>query len=112
MGDRGNICMEQEDGAKIYFYGHWAGDGLFEVLKSALKKGESRWDDEMYMARIVFCEMVKDDDGISGYGIATYVGDNQHPVFVVNSSKQTVSIEGTDKSWAFEDFLKLEADPR
>jgi len=114
MGNRGNICMEEGDGKKIYFYGHWSGDGLFKILQSALKRGHSRWSDEQYLSRIIFCEMVKgDEQNLSGFGISTYVGDNEHPILVVNSSKQTVSIEeDTKKSWSFEDFVNLKKDPR
>ena len=112
MGDRGNICMEEAEGKKIYFYTHWDGSELFTILKNALIKGKLRWDDEPYLARIIFCELVKKDDGITGYGISTGVCDNEHPIFVVNSDKQVVSIEETNKNWTFEDFIQLEADPR
>ena len=104
--------MEEAEGGKIYFYTHWDGSELFTILKDALELGKTRWDDELYLARIIFCELVKKDDGITGYGISTRVCDNEHPIFVVNSDKQMVSVEGTNKHWTFEDFVQLETDPR
>lgn len=113
MGDRGNICMTDGDN-NIYFYTHWSGSDLFEILQSALKRGEPRWDDASYLARIVFCEMIKEDvDGLTGYGISSSICDNEHPIFTVNSTKQIVGIEGvSDVCWSFEEFIALPADPR
>lgn len=116
MGDRGNIVMEESDGKRVYFYSHWSGSELFKILQNALTTGKSRWDDEQYLARVIFCELVKDDDGITGYGISTYMGDNEHPVFVVNSNKQQVRVEesknGRSGPWSFEEFLQFKDDPR
>ena len=58
MGDRANIVIENDAG-RIYLYTHWAGYSLPETLRSALERGKSRWDDESYLTRIIFCEMVK-----------------------------------------------------
>ena len=111
MGDRGNICMQESNTNKIFFYSHYNGYELFNVLQSALKRGKDRWDDESYLARIIFCEMIKDDlMSSTGFGISTYLTDNEYPVFVVDSKKQKVFV--FDNSWSFEDFIELEEDPR
>ena len=36
MGDRANIEMVYESGEKIYFYTHWSGSELPEILQNAL----------------------------------------------------------------------------
>lgn len=111
MGDRGNICMKEESGNEIYFYSHWTGNSLFDVLKEALMRGRGRWSDEAYLARIIFCEMVKHDlMDTTGFGISTYVQDNEYPIFYVNSENQKVSVGS--REWSFEEFVQLEADPR
>ena len=91
MGARANIMCHYSDGGKVNFYSHWDGDGLAYKLKAALKRQE-RWDDEMYLARIIFCEMVKDEiDGETGYGISPYVGEEEYKTLHVNFDKQTVN---------------------
>jgi hypothetical protein len=110
MGDRGNICI-QEKGNKIFFYSHWTGHSLFSVLQEALKRGRDRWDDEPYLARIIFCQMIKNDvlDN-TGFGISTYLTDNEYPILVVDSNTRTVSLD--DEEWSFQEFIELDEDPR
>jgi len=76
MGDRGNIELTYKSGSQIYFYTHWTGSILNETLARALNRGKGRWNDESYLARIIFSEMIKDDvlDDV-GYGIAPYQTD-------------------------------------
>src|SRR3990172_3219388 len=95
MGDRANVFVPQNspndvDGG-IFLYTHWGGSTLPLVVRDALKRGESRWDDEPYLTRIIFSEMIKENvRELTGYGISTYVPDNEHPIIEVDSSKQTV----------------------
>ena len=96
MGDRANIVIENDAG-RIYLYTHWAGYSLPETLRSALERGKSRWDDESYLTRIIFCEMVKGSEAdLTGYGISNQLGDNGHPFLVVNVEEQTVAVEGDE----------------
>jgi len=105
MGDRGNIEMIYESGEKIYFYSHWGGSDLTDVLRKALERGKDRWGDEPYLARIIFCEMIQDDVmDLTGYGISPYICDSEHPIISVCCSNLTIEIEG--KKWSFEDFIK------
>lgn len=117
MGDRGNIRIAYHDGNSVNFYGHWSGSEMFDVLKSALNRGRSRWDDEQYLSRIIFCELVKDDVmGLTGFGISPYIGDNEYNVFVVRPESNTVCVEteggNTLDEWSFEEFVALSQDPR
>jgi len=102
MGDRINIAIKYEDGDIIYFYSHWRGLEIKNVLKKALKRGEVRWNDEPYLTRIIFSEMIKDEVmEVTGYGIAPYpIDDGQNKTIEVNIKKQTVDGQ------SFENFIK------
>ncbi len=96
--------MTYEGGEKVCIYSHWGGgnkgeSALEDSLKRALARRE-RWDDDSYLARIIFCEVVKKDiDGATGYGLAPYVGEEEYPTIHVNFADQTVN------SMPFEDFI-------
>lgn len=114
MGDRGNVRFiydfpkagvtegetklrselpdDPEQRADIFFYSHWGGSELPQIVADALKRGESRWDDEAYLARIIFSELVKDEVlEPTGYGIAPFQPDNEHPVVEVDARLKTVN---------------------
>ena len=104
MGDRGNIKV-----GKVYLYTHWGGSEIKDVLKKALKR-KQRWNDEAYLTRIIFCEMVKDDvESETGFGISTSLCDNEYNILEVDCEKQEVR-EVTDegklvKKWSFTKFI-------
>ena len=106
MGDRGNIVMVEESGNQIYLYSHWAGTELPEILQKALVRGKNRWDDESYLARIIFSEMIqKDILSETGYGISTYRCDENHPDLEVRIKDKRVVCNGQE--WSFEEFTQL-----
>lgn len=119
MGDRGNIYMKNpdgDDGTKrgVYLYSHWGGSGLPLIVKAALAK-KWRWTDDSYLTRIIFDEMTEEQQGQeTGYGIATYRPDNEHPVIVVDCETQMVGYAREDKEpscftqWTFEKFITLD----
>src|SRR5260221_3811715 len=120
MGDRANIAV-QSRGERVYFYTHWSGSDVPEIVRSALERNE-RWDDPSYLARIIFCRLVRGDEtGETGYGISTKPGDNQHPIFVVDCGTKTVNVQpdrrkefghchvrGVAKAMTFGDYAALE----
>lgn len=111
MGDRGNIVIQEENGNKIYFYTHWQGSYIKNILKAALIRGENRWNDCAYLSRIIFCEMIKDDVlGETGNGISTTMCDNEHNLLVVDVKEQKVYLTKEDfskqETWSFEEFIK------
>lgn len=107
MGDRANIEMKSTEGS-IYLYTHWNGSGLPLTLKNALSR-EKRWDDEAYLTRIIFCEMVKgEEQGETGYGISLQIQDNEHPLVVVDTDSQTVGIGG--HTWTFGEYIESSND--
>ena len=100
MGARRNIKIIYQEGDRIYFYTHWDAEELEDILKNALIRGKDRWDDEGYLARIIFSEMIKEDiEGTTGYGISPYECDPQYETIVVNLNENTVNGK------SFEDFI-------
>jgi hypothetical protein len=121
MGDRGNIYVRMGARLGLYMYTHWRGGDIGFVLQTALAK-RWRWTDEAYLARIIFCELVKGDEaGETGYGLSVgTVPDNEHPILVVDPERQEIRlVEGPEhvnyrtrgvlRSTTFEGFLALAA---
>lgn len=103
MGDRGNIIVKDSD-STVYLYTHWTGSDLPEVIKSGLVRGKDRWDDGSYLARILFCEMVKGQEmDTTGFGISSVMGDGGTDI-IVNIDDQTV-VEDGDPPIPFEEFV-------
>jgi hypothetical protein len=111
MGDRGNIGIKQRDGSTIYFYTHWQGYRLEEILREALLRGRDRWSDSPYLARIIFSELVREELlSTIGYGISNEVGDNEHPILIVDVAHQSINVLDSDtgitsRAYSFTDFL-------
>lgn len=96
MGDRGNVQLHYgKDSQPIYLYTHWHGTDLPIIVADTLnsEQGRSRWDDPSYLARIIFTNMVKSekhDDGETGFGIAPYRMDYNHPDIIIDLYNMTV----------------------
>lgn len=101
MGNRRNIQLTYKDRNKIYFYTHWGADELENVIKKVLRRKE-RWDDESYLARMIFSEMIKDKiSEETGYGIAPYEIDSENPTIELDLGNQTVN------KIPFEEYIKF-----
>src|SRR5438067_12177549 len=75
MGDRANVGVTGKDGT-VFFYTHWSGSKLPEIVAAGLERGETRWSDTSYLRRIIFCELIKNsvlDE--TGYGISLKIDD-------------------------------------
>lgn len=115
MGDRRNIIVEFDEKHSVALYSHWDGSTMREVLARALSRGRSRWTDDAYLARIIFCEMVAGEEmGETGYGIepfttgtTSYCEASPGYDLIVRPREQTVQGDdgGTGKMYGFEDFL-------
>lgn len=89
---RSELPDDPDQRADIFFYTHWGGSELPRTVAEALKRGTGRWDDEAYLARIIFSEMVKDEVlQETGYGIAPYQPDNEHSIVEVDARLKTVN---------------------
>lgn len=118
MGDRANIVMKDGE-SRIYFYTHWNGYELPSIAQEGLRRGKGRWNDAPYLARIVFCAMVKgDEDGETGYGISSGICDNSYPLLVIDTDEQQIRFEDANgiyssskgaigKSFSFEEFCNI-----
>ena len=95
MGDRANIAVI-DSGERVYLYTHWKGADLPSILHNAMNEGRDRWDDPAYLTRVIFCSMMGDDKGVSGYGISPHIGDNEYPVIVVDCDKEQIYLEPTE----------------
>lgn len=105
MGTRRNIKMMQDGGTAMFFYQHWDGDELPSTLQSALKRGKERWDDEPYLGRIIFSEMIAPNPmELTGFGLTTYPTDGTI-ICTVDASKKTVEYKG--KTYSFDEYCEL-----
>tara|TARA_B100000929_G_scaffold171085_1_gene135544 strand:+ start:280 stop:696 length:417 start_codon:yes stop_codon:yes gene_type:complete len=124
MGDRGNIEIKQphaED--SVFLYTHWRGCQIKGILADALAKG-GRWSDPSYLTRIIFQEMIGDNDTTTSFGISVgQPDDNEYPIPLVHwveedvihdpgaavpipkrgPAKLTITLEGVD--YTPEDFV-------
>ena len=108
MGDRANVLVgdwKDDEFRGVYLYTHWCGSDLPWALQRALGRYQ-RWNDSAYLARIIFCEMVKGDEGgETGYGISAQLGDGANRVLRVDTDKQEIT--RGDKVWTFEAYCNL-----
>ncbi len=130
MGDRGNIVVRHEqagvrlDGTtpietpEIWLYTHWSGSEIKTLAQNGLRRAvlDHREDDPPYLTRIIFQTLLDGDTSTRGYGISAAMGDNEHPIVVVDVAAKTVSLmsepddgkpAGTLASLSFDDFLAL-----
>jgi hypothetical protein len=94
MGDRANVVILDGEAPALFLYTHWGGSELPETLREALDSaaGRGRWSDGPYLARIIFCRMVRGDESAeTGFGISTTMRDNEYNLLVVDSSAGIVT---------------------
>jgi len=105
MGDRANIVIKSK-GEQVCLYTHWQGYALPGVLKTALKRGQDRWDDFQYLTCIIFCKMVGENTtSNTGYGITQVIHDGNNQVITIDADKQTISINNK-KPVSFIKYIK------
>ena len=121
MGERGNIVIIQgadEGKTPIYFYTHWKGYKLPEIVHSAFNTAikEGRLTDGAYLNRIVFCELVGERyfSETSGFGISQYICDNNYNLLVINHDIQKVYFTNEDGTkleelgtYTYQEFAQL-----
>lgn len=94
MGDRTSIRVEEsETNEGIWLYTHWGGYRALVDLQLGLIAGEGRWNDGPYLARVIFCHMVPEDQihGILSFGIWSEMLDHEYPfIMIVDVSKQEI----------------------
>jgi hypothetical protein len=111
MGDRGNIVIETEDKKPLlFFYTHWTGSDLPEIVADGLEKGKPRWGHDAYLNRILFSNLVGEDnwDDETGYGISTTECDGGTEVYICHDP-QRVRFAG--RKYTFEEFIAWQRGP-
>ena len=121
MGDRANVVIPQEghDGLNVYLYTHWGGSELPAAVQKALAR-RVRWDDQQYLARIIFDAMTEGLVGAeTGHGITACPWDGQGKLVVVDTAKQEVRLQlgdfkglprGEPQAYSFEAYVALPPD--
>lgn len=104
MGDRANVKVVERD-STVFLYTHWSGSALPGTVQAALKRGERRWNDGQYLARIIFCEMMDGrEDELTGYGITSVAYDGDDRIITVNLDGQFVQVGG-GKRKSFTEYI-------
>lgn len=89
MGDRGHVHIEDTG---VWLYTHWNASELTETVATAIGYGW-RLGQPPYLTRIIFDEMVGDQQGTStGYGIQTEPQSDVWLVINVNCDKQRITV--------------------
>ena len=110
MGDRGHIHLHEGDAPGVFFYAHWSGSDLPQIVRRALAR-KQRWDDAGYLNRIVFSELIRDVvAGETGYGIDAKPSDTGDGgrVVDVDHAAQSVTLVGNhfvSKSYTFDEYV-------
>ncbi|TMO84850.1 hypothetical protein [Pseudoalteromonas spongiae] len=104
MSDPANILIKRDENDHgVYLYSHWGANTIEKTLQDALKRN-LRWDDPAYLARIIFDEMTKGEQGEEvGFGISSYLIEGN--VIQINVRQQTIKIK--DEQWSFQEYIKL-----
>jgi hypothetical protein len=107
MGDRAQIIIKRADTA-IHLYTHWNGYQLPTMLAKGLAAGKTRWGDDSYLTRIIFCNIMEAGDfrDTAGFGISTQYQDSMPETdLIVNMDDNTVSYLGL--KWSFAEYVAL-----
>ena len=109
MGDRGQVKILQWDEEQaVYLYTHWGASELKDLVKQVLAR-RLRWDDNGYLARMIFSQMVKDDlDGELGYGITTNQAGDAWITIEVDCENNQITVTEYDETTftgTFEEFI-------
>lgn len=108
MGDRANIVLNYGDNYdRIYLYTHWKGYKIEQILKQALIKGKSRWDDVPYFSRVIFCELIGLDEfnEITGFGLTPYITDGDDRILEIDLENKRVMPVDKDIWLSYEEFI-------
>jgi len=112
MGDRGQVRLVSEGSPDIYFYTHWGASDLPEVVADALNRGKGRWNDDEYLNRIIFSEMIKDDViSETGFGISTSQHGDIWRLVTIHHDTKSVEVNEIGSVtiynvWSFDSFIK------
>lgn len=107
MGNRFSIEVVHEAGS-VFLYTHWKGCSICNTLKASLERGSDRWEDESYLTRIIFSDMIAEDiNSNTGYGISLI--SYTQPYRTIKVDIPNAMVEYMDKfSFTFDDYINLQ----
>lgn len=112
MGDARNVHVYCQDDQGVYLYTHWGGSELPETVATALERGKERWDDPPYLARIIFCEMVRgSNEGLTGFGISG-PADRTHGYADIEVDVKHKQVWIGGHCWTFDGFIEAQCTPK
>ncbi len=94
MGDRANVYVRDaaEPHLGVYLYTHYSGYKLADIVQTALRR-ELRWNDDQYLARIIFDAMTEGRHGKeTGAGISATLRDNSYPIIEIDCQAARVRL--------------------
>ena len=115
MGSRVQVRIKDTG---VYLYSHWTASYIIKDIRRALKK-HWRWDDPMYLTRIIFDEISSEVHmEETGFGISTNKQEDIELLITINVNKQTIKSEyldgeigdkdNRDFKCSFEEFIEME----
>lgn len=108
MSTNGQVLISEGKDFEIYLYQHFDAYDLPQTVKRALRK-RWRWRDPEYLARIIFDEMIGDQQGNeTGYGISTTPFGVNIEV-IVDTTEQRVKVinnNNMEANLTFEEFIR------
>jgi hypothetical protein len=115
MGDRANVVIRDSyrpnnnPREAVFLYSHWGGTDLPEIVREALAEARNRWNDESYLARMIFDRMIGDEQGDeTGFGISTRLTDNEYDLIVLHGGRL---YQLTEKAYVQTGFELLDSCP-
>ena len=113
MGARTTWKIKTNDsGAVIWLYGHWSGEGKFNITKEALDLAMPRWNDSTYGARIFISGVIGNAwSSETGFGITSTLDTDSNP-FEESYTEYTVDFVNKLVSFGsvvlgFDEFTRL-----
>lgn len=121
MGDRANVRFITDKGKDpIYLYSHWGGSGIPYRVLGALNKASERWNDPIYGCRIMVSQIIAEDwKSDTGWGLSTWIGDNDRDILEVDFTSKTIRLFLFDfktrkvvtpplREWTFAEYVELD----
>lgn len=123
MGARGTVEIRydlKDEPNSVFLYTHYGVNEMLSDVKRALNR-RKRWDDPAYLARIVFCEMMRNgynndtaamEDSLS-FGIQPYPAGDAEIEIRINFKFKTVEVNNKyvpkrSKTYTFEELVEEE----
>jgi hypothetical protein len=110
--DSAQVEIVEGSSCRLYLYTHSNAHSIVENVRKVLSL-KTRWDDPDYFSRMLFCEMVKDEEAESDddFGIGTMLYADINILITLNFEKQHVHIssalsKSTQYDLSFRDFCE------